>query len=180
MDMISEQIKELRDHGQIHKHNSKYTVDLLNKAADTIETLSTKLQMANSEYPKGNYSIGDLSELIEKFDNEKIKGLTDFESIQIFNALKYLDMYQQVGTIEKFMELKQNMEQSKRCYGIGWTPCSYKLPNEKGKYWITYFLGDKEYVEISNFDNGKFDFAVSVKIDVVAWMPCIFPKPYKL
>lgn len=68
------------------------------------------------EQSKGNYSIGDLSELIEKFNNEKIKGLTDFESIQIFNALKYLDMYQRVGTIEEFMELKQNMK-SDRCYG---------------------------------------------------------------
>lgn len=131
------------------------------------------------EQSKGNYSIGNLSELIEKFDNEKIKGLTDFECIQVFNALKYLDMYQRVGTIEKFMELKQNME-SDRCYGGGWIPCSYKLPNKKGKYWITYFWGDKECVEISKFENGKFDFAVNVKTDVVAWMPCIFPKPYKL
>lgn len=36
------------------------------------------------------YAIGDLTKLIEKFDNEKFKGLTDFEHIEIFNALKYL------------------------------------------------------------------------------------------
>lgn len=46
---ISEQVKELREHGQIHKHNNRYTVDLLNQAADTIESLSTKLQAANME-----------------------------------------------------------------------------------------------------------------------------------
>lgn len=40
---ISEQVKELREHGQIHKHNNRYTVNLLNQAADTIESLSAKL-----------------------------------------------------------------------------------------------------------------------------------------
>lgn len=55
---------------------------------------------------KDNYNIGDLSELIDKFDNEKIKWITDFEQVQIFNALKDLEMYQKIGTIAEFMELK--------------------------------------------------------------------------
>lgn len=48
----------------------------------------------------------DLSALIDKFNNEKIKGITDSEQIQIFNALKDLEMYQKVGTISEFMTLK--------------------------------------------------------------------------
>lgn len=51
---IIEQVKELREHGQIHKHNSRYTVDLLNKAADTIESLSAKLQAADMERSADN------------------------------------------------------------------------------------------------------------------------------
>lgn len=48
----------------------------------------------------------NLSELIDKFDNKKIKGITDYEQMQIFNALKDLEMYQKVGTIAEFMTLK--------------------------------------------------------------------------
>ena len=122
MSMISEQVKELRTYGE-KSIFAPSTRDVFNQAADTIESLSAKLQAANMECQKGNYSIGDLSELIEKFDNEKIKGITDFEQVQIFNALKYLEMYQKVGTIEKFMELKQNMERpAEDC--DGWISCS--------------------------------------------------------
>ena len=48
----------------------------------------------------------NLSELIDKFDNEKIKGITSSEQMQIFNALKDLEMYQKVGTIFEFVTLK--------------------------------------------------------------------------
>lgn len=48
----------------------------------------------------------NLLELINKFDNEKIDGITDSEQMQIFNALKDLEMYQKAGTIVEFMELK--------------------------------------------------------------------------
>lgn len=51
---------------------------------------------------------GDLTALIEKFDNEKIKGLTDLEQVQVFNALKYLEIYQKIGTIAELMDLKNN------------------------------------------------------------------------
>ncbi|EOS47335.1 hypothetical protein C809_02211 [Lachnospiraceae bacterium MD335] len=62
--------------------------------------------------------IGDLAKLIDKFDNDRIKGLTDFEQVQIFNALKDLEMYQKTGTISEFMELKCIREaQAKRKRG---------------------------------------------------------------
>lgn len=50
----------------------------------------------------------NLSELIDKFDNEKIKGITSSEQMQIFNALKYLEIYQKIGTIAELMDLKND------------------------------------------------------------------------
>lgn len=50
----------------------------------------------------------NLTALIQKFDNEKIKGLTDLEQVQVFNALKYLEIYQKIGTIAELMDLKND------------------------------------------------------------------------
>lgn len=49
----------------------------------------------------------NLTALIQKFDNEKINGLTDIEQMQAFNALKYLEMYRIIGNTAEFMELKE-------------------------------------------------------------------------
>lgn len=54
--------------------------------------------------------IGNLTELTDKFDNEKISGLTDFQQVQVFNALKDLEMYQKTGTIAELMDLKKLRE----------------------------------------------------------------------
>lgn len=141
------------------------------------------------EQSKENYSIGDLSELIEKFDNEKIKGLTDFECIQVFNALKYLDMYQRVGTIEKFMELKQNMEQSVEHYDGRWISCEERLPEDgiDVLVWYEYFRYGKynnlfQKTGISFTYNGKWSGFVNGQsgwdqLSIIAWMP--LPDPYK-
>lgn len=51
---------------------------------------------------------GGLTGLINKLDNENIAGLTGTEQMQLFNALKYLDMYQKIGTIAEFMDLKNS------------------------------------------------------------------------
>lgn len=60
----------------------------------------------------------NLSELINKFDNEKIKGITDSEQMQIFNALKDLEMYQKVGTIAEFMALKNPVKTNETIFPI--------------------------------------------------------------
>lgn len=73
----------------------------------------------------------------------------------------------------------KNMEHFDNYCEDKWIPCNYKMPDKNGKYWITYFWGSKECVEMSKFEDGKFEFAVNVKTDVVAWKPCIFPKPYR-
>ena len=133
---ISEQVKGLREiAAEFNLDDKEELAAMLDEAANTIESLTAKLAAANLERPKGNYSIGDLSGLIDKFDNEKIKGLTDFEQVQIFNALKYLDMYQKVSTIEKFMELKQNMQRSEEGFG-GWIACEDRLPEKEGFYLV--------------------------------------------
>lgn len=54
--------------------------------------------------------IENLTTLIQKFDNEKIKGLTDIEQVQVFNALKYLEIYQKIGTVAKLMDLKRGKD----------------------------------------------------------------------
>lgn len=47
-----------------------------------------------------------LNSLISKFDKEKIEGLEDTESMYVFNALKDLELYQKIGTIEEFITYK--------------------------------------------------------------------------
>lgn len=78
-------------------------------ALERLDEVLKKIGGALSE-AKGMITImnGDLSALIEKFDNEKIKGLTDLEQLQVFNALKYLEIYQKIGTIAELMDLKSN------------------------------------------------------------------------
>lgn len=34
--------------------------------------------------------------------------MTDLEQLQVFNALKYLEIYQKIGTIAELMDLKSN------------------------------------------------------------------------
>lgn len=159
----------------------EYGEMIIKQAADTIESISANF--AEMERPKANYSIGDLSELIDKFDNENIKGLTDFEHTQIFNALVYLDMYQRIGTIDAFMELKQNAKRSAEdCCG-GWIRCKDRLPDvkssERTKTGIctdngeSFLITDTEgYVYESTF----YAIAQKFEDDAVAWMPK--PEPY--
>lgn len=177
MSFISEKVRKIAE-----QHKNLECVSILQEAANTIESLSAKLQAANMECQKGNYSIGDLSELIDKFDNENIKGLTEFEQTQVFNALKYLDMYQKVGTIEKFMESKKNMERSAEDCG-GWISCKDRLPDvevsenvksgictDKGE---RFLITDTEgYVHESTFWLSAQEF----EDDAIAWMPK--PEPY--
>ena len=47
-----------------------------------------------------------LSKLIDKLNNEKVEGLNAKEHIAIYNALKDLELYQKIGTIEQFIVYK--------------------------------------------------------------------------
>lgn len=58
MSMISEQVKELRIAAVYKEHSLKM---LLEQAADTIESLSTKLQAANMEGIESSYGTGWIS-----------------------------------------------------------------------------------------------------------------------
>ena len=181
MSLIAEQIRELINEANCYKqwqigNRSLETSKILFKAADTIEALSAKLTAANMERSTAYYNNGDLiskSKLIEDIRlllNRSFLGETTAQTEISVGEIATLINSQKVA----------NMERSERYYGGGWIACSYKLPTEKGKYWITYFWGGKECVDISEFENGKFAFAVSTKADVIAWKPCVFPEPYKL
>lgn len=47
-----------------------------------------------------------LKKLIDKLNNEKIEGLNFQEHTAIYNALKDLELYQKVGTVEQFIVYK--------------------------------------------------------------------------
>lgn len=185
---ISEQVKELRSLSDYWK-NDYEPRNAMRKAADTIESLSAKLQVVNMEQSKANYSIGDLSELIDKFGNEKIKGITDFEQVQVFNALKYLDMYQKVGTIEKFMELKQNMWQSVEDCSGGWIYCGdgNNLPKDQEWYMTTCVINYSNpsliepfstelFFDGENFDTEEIEDDSYTVCTILAWQH--LPEPY--
>lgn len=179
---IIEQVKELRELADaLHREKWYSAHDTVTDVADTIEALSAKPQATNEEFQKGNYSIGDLSKLIDKFDNEKIKGITDFEQVQIFNALKYLDMYQKVGTIKKFMELKQNTEQSAEDCGGGWIYCGdgKNLPEIECDVLLST-RGLDVYKGYRSDTEGYFyteEEGYILYENVLAWMPQ--PEPYQ-
>ncbi len=52
--------------------------------------------------------IENLNALIQKFGNEKVEGLTDIEQVQVFDALKYLEIYQKIGPVAELMDLKND------------------------------------------------------------------------
>lgn len=73
MSMISEQVKELREVATEYDLDDKVEIsDLFNQAADTIESLSEKLQAANMERTKKYYN-GEKSE----YDIERILNCLD-------------------------------------------------------------------------------------------------------
>lgn len=58
MSMITEQIKRLKDEADLVERTHDYTAKLLREAADTIETLSAKVQAANMERSTAYYNGG--------------------------------------------------------------------------------------------------------------------------
>lgn len=131
-------------------------------------------------------SVDDLSKLIDKFDNEKIKGLTDFEHMQVFNALKYLDMYQKIGTIAKLIELKQNADKSDKHYNGGWNSCEDRLPEDDDICVLVQVSGKHKNITFENaFELATYEkeegWILEIYPDwknpnIIAWQP--LPEPY--
>ena len=75
-----------------------------------------------------------------------------------------------------------NMERSDRYYNGGWILCSDRLPENNGKYLVTYAddIVDN-YVIVRNFYNGRFEpmpySEENLGRKAIAWMP--LPEPYK-
>lgn len=107
--------------------------------------------------------------------SEQTKHLRELSDTVRMNAYSFESLSQSLKEAADTIEI---LSAKLAANGDGWIPYSYKLPTENGKYWITYLWGSKEFVEISKFENGKFEFSVNVKTDVIAWEPCILPEPY--
>ena len=82
-----------------------------------------------------------------------------------------------------FAETPDKMyQQIRELPGIGWIPCSERLPEEKGKYLVTYHpcywdnVKDEIRVGIDTF-RGRTTWAKKKFQRVIAWMP--LPEPYK-
>lgn len=53
---ISEQVKELEDVADLYMNNDRYLLNILLQAADAIEELSAKLQVANMKQSEAHYN----------------------------------------------------------------------------------------------------------------------------
>lgn len=124
MDKIEEQVKELRAYSNVSLYAREDKArELLNEAADTIESLSEKLQATNME-----------SDLIKRESVlkliEDIKCNPDLPK----NYGTLLDIMREVRAIPAVYDseniIKANMERTAEDCG-GWIPCKERLPEEK-------------------------------------------------
>ena len=97
----------------------------------------------------------DEKKLIEDIDNNVV-GLTNIQIMQIADIINSQPPADQ------------------------WIPCSERLPDKDGWYWVTE---DKPYSGVTplacfNTETGRFSRPFSYS-EVVAWMPSNMPEPYK-
>lgn len=134
---ISEQVKELRMYADEYEQPPygravEKTENVLRNAADIIETLSAKLQVADTERSSAYYENDTFAKIITALDERIgaewriIAGLND--ETQIYGCTRSLEAYQQSKLI-----VKQNIEeykekQSEMDYGGGWISCEDRLP----------------------------------------------------
>lgn len=71
------------------------------------------------------YGDGELQDLISKFDNRKISGLSVKEQTEIYNFLKELQFYRRIGTINDCLELKFEKRENTLLNPIGEYACKF-------------------------------------------------------
>lgn len=169
MSMIEQQVKELREHGQIHKHNNRYTVDLLNQAADTIEALSAKLVTVTPKRPLEYEEHEDYDEGICPICGEPV--------CHVYAYCPGCGQHLKWGSDTEESKTA-NMEHSGRYYGDGWILCEKKMPEKTRRYYIVSVkneVSDLEYTRPALYDNSGF--AIKITEKVIAWQP--LPEPYR-
>lgn len=168
MSMISEQVKKLREYAE---SCNIYPLDknrglpkILNDSADTIESLSAKLQSANMEQTVDgcNNCIGW----------DSIHG-----GCTIHNTI--------LGGCKDFCNIKHSLED---CVSK-WIPCNEKLPENPFGCLVTVMdsrFNGKDFEEFENilsyhvgYSDGKWNDADGnqVPFEVIAWQP--LPEPYR-
>lgn len=174
MSMISEQIKKLRDKAFAYGYTSNSEMEsLLIQAADTIESLSAKLQEANEELERWHTD----------HINEKIKNPFAWTSTLICHNCDHKDEY--IEKLEaEIEELKAaNMERSAEDCS-GWISCNERLPEtveymefEPTPYMkrleVAYMTDTVEYL-IGFYDGNKWmDKRHNIIKNVIAWKPFV-------
>lgn len=167
MSMISEQVKELRKIAFAYGYTSNRDMEsLLRQAADTIESLSAKLQAANMERTAdakmidGNKLLKDLEK--ETFTADLYEHGWDGQTVDYLLCL---------GDVKKVID---GYEQSAEDCG-GWILCSERMPDNNRQVICCFRNG---IVRVLVFLNHKFhSTAFSYeKSDIIAWQP--LPEPY--
>lgn len=171
MDKIEEQISELKESERRIK-NGEYVsflkmAERLGQAADTIESLSAKLQATNME-----------SDLIKRESVlkliEDIKCNPDLPK----NYGTLLDIMKEVRGIPAVYDseniIKVNMERSAEDCG-GWIPCKERLPEDFNT--VLAFTEEKQFVTVARdgMDWVLYD-GLIIREKVIAWQQ--LPDPY--
>lgn len=158
---ISEQVKELKELANSYYGEIKNHVSTIEKAADTIESLSEKLQAANMERSADFEAI--LEEIKERIFIVEVAEF-ETESVALFDD------------IEEIMRFHITEKSAEDCGG--WIPCKEKLPEETGFYMVT-----KKIKETGERFSGKSRFDIEKGwndplnfVDIVAWQS--LPEPY--
>lgn len=176
MDKIEEQVSELRrfadEYGKSHETLFDYRKNLLLQAADTIESLSAKLQAANGE--NGNKIVKEIRKKAQELSNQH---WGDDERHLIGKGIQCM-------CVQAENIIKANME---RPVGDcdGWIYCGdgKNLPKEKEWYMTTCVVGNgSPFSQELYFDGAKFD-TEEIEAEyyytlckVLAWQP--LPEPY--
>lgn len=159
MSMISEQINKLREAVKSYRpYVPYYVIGLLHNAADTIESLSAKLEKANKELERWH---------TDKV-NDKIKNPFAWTSTLCCHNCDHKDEY-----IEELEA--SDIERSAEDCGGGWILCSERMPEENEEVICCFKSG---VVKALVLFNCKFHGKVYAyeKSDIIAWQP--LPEPY--
>jgi len=171
MSMISELVDTLSTLSELQ--NKQHHKRIINRAADTIEALSAKLETANKELERWH---------TDKI-NDKIKNPFAWTSTLCCHNCDHKDEY-----IEELEAA--DMGQTAEVCGGGWTPCKDRLP-ETSEYMefeptpymkrieIAYMTDTVEYL-IGFYDGSKWmDKHHNIIKNVIAWKPFLkLPEDY--
>ena len=165
MSMIKNQISALRELAELQ--NISYHKSIINRAADTIEALSAKLETANEELEE--LKVVNAERTRTRSSNEILKEIR--EKAQELSSKHWV--YDERHLIGKGIQcmciqaeniINANMERSAEDCGVWWIPCKDRLPEEKinpitrdfCEYQVTFQIDDVADVRHYKFGIGHW------------------------